>query len=118
MVTALNALARLTVKAVELTADMSETAVLLLSLIVQNGVVLYCPAPVVAKLSVMDDTEELDTIDPRALVELAVIDAHPVPQVGAVPVKAVTPLMVRADEPIGVVVPIPTEPPSGFNDKG
>lgn len=95
---------------------MSETAVLLLSLIVQNGVVLYCPAPDVAKLSVMDDTEELDTIDPRAFVEVAVIDAHPVPHVGAVPVKAVTPLMVRVEEPIGEAVPIPTDPDEAVPD--
>ena len=63
---------------------MSATAELLLSLIVQKGAVLNPFAPV-AKVSVTADTDELDTIEPRILVEPEVIEAQPVPHVGAVP---------------------------------
>lgn len=77
-----SALAKLTVIAVVLMLDISATALVLLSLITQNGVL----GSVWLQLSVIDETLDPLTIEPRTFVDPAVIDEHPVPHVGNPPV--------------------------------
>lgn len=80
----------LTVSADEVSEEISATADVLLSLIVQTGV----KPSVVEKLSAAEDTLELVTIEPRLSVDPDVIEAQPVPHVGvpALPTKG-TPLV-------------------------
>ena len=94
MVTAERALARLTVSEEALTAEISDTAVELLSLITHVGV----KPSVVEKLSATEETLELLTIEPRSSVEPELIEAQPVPHVGVPPLPRNGTLLVPVAE--------------------
>lgn len=86
--------------------EISATAVVLLSLMTQNGTVDFVPLQFIVDELTLDPV----TNEPLVSVELAVMELHPVPHVGAEPNEPMPPLTVSAVEPNGTLVPIPTFP--------